>query len=253
MMKSNIVLVAVAGYVLGNLTACSHVANFFPDKEKDYQHTNEIPMLNWPAELRANPAPTPSATPPTALSPPSDNTTPAPEAELAPEDTAPAPLSDISSEIPEQAKPPSAADPVPDETGDTSKPVVIEQVKIDGSSRLRLNVTMIRAWRAVDKALSRNSIEVTERNPEERRYTIQYDPNEKKVQDGSLWDEAIFIFKGFEIDEKEYRLKLVESADTIEVQLVDGQQKTVADTVESLKLLDVLEKTIKAEFTGDKK
>jgi outer membrane protein assembly factor BamC len=268
MMKANIILITVASYSLVNLTACGHAAKFFPDKERDYQHVKEIPMLNWPKELRANFAPEPSPAPQTATipEPPAENAAPALSATPPLTDTATpgaAPLSanaspeaapyNIASDIPAQAKPPSDADPVPDETGDTSKPIGIEQVKRDGISRLRLSVPMLRAWRAIDKALSRNAIEVTERNPEERRFTVQYDPDEKKVQDGSLMDEVRFIFKGFQTNEKDYRLQLVETANHIEVVMVDGNKKPLADSAASVKLLDALEKTIKADFVETKK
>lgn len=277
----NTFLLAITGCLLGNLTACGTAATYFPDKEQAYRHVKEIPMLNWPAELR-----TPKATVPvTPVAPTeqpldapqvSNNSSPALVSQPAENSALPATSSasampqstdsatastpeatvapyDFASEIPKEAKPPSDADPIPDDTGDTSKPVVIEQIKRDGSSRLRLNVNMLRAWRSVDKALSRNSIEVTNRNPEEHRYTVQYDPNEKKPKDGSFLDEIHFMFKGFDIHEQTYRLKLVEVSDKIEVELVDEKLKPIVDTEASVKLLDVLEKSIKADFAEAKK
>jgi outer membrane protein assembly factor BamC len=247
--KTKVILVAVAGYMLTHLTACGHVTKLFPDKERDYQHTKEIPMLNWPKDLRDNPTPVPSVTPAT---PSSDGAVPEPGSP-APTSENTAPASDIASEIPEQARPPSDADPVPDETGDTSKPIVLEKIKQDGSSQLQLKAPMIRAWRAIDKALSRNSIEVTERNPEERRYTVQYDPNEKKFEDGSLMGEVKFLFKGFQSNEQEYRLQLIENSDHVTVMILDSDNKPLADTAASVKLLDMLEKTIKENFPTTKK
>jgi outer membrane protein assembly factor BamC len=263
-MKSKLILLTVTGYILGNLMACGHATKFFPDKERDYQHTKEIPMLNWPKDLRTSAAPAPSPIPNSATPPAISAIPTAPAANTAPVlstdtpavtmpenlDPAAAPPYDIATDIPSQAKPPSDADPVPDDTGDTKKPIVIEQVKRDGSSRLRLNATMLRAWRAIDKALSRNAIEVTERNPEEHRYTVQYDPDEKKAQDGSLMDEVTFIFKGFQTHEQEYRLQLIETSDhIIEAVIIDSDKKPIADTAASVKLLDVLEKIIKTDFT----
>lgn len=247
--KTKIILTTVAGYIAVNLTACSHVTKLFPDKERDYQHTKEIPMLNWPKDLRDNPTPVPSVTPAT---PSPDGAVPEPGSP-APTSENTAPASDIASEIPEQARPPSDADPVPDETGDTTKPIAIEKTKQEGSSQLRFNVPMLRAWRAIDKALSRNSIEVTERNPEEHRYTVQYDPDEKKFEDGSLMDEVRFFFKGFQTNEQEYRLQLIENTDHVTVMMVNSDKKPLADTTASVKLLDTLEKTIKENLTETKK
>ncbi|WP_394751848.1 outer membrane protein assembly factor BamC [Crenothrix sp.] len=249
--KTKIILITVAGYIAGNLTACSHVTKLFPDKERDYQHTKEIPMLNWPKDLRDNPTPAPKVAP-AASSPSPDDMTPSPGSPVPTSENS-APASDIASEIPEQARPPSEADPVPDETGDTTKPIAIEKTQQDGSSQLRFNVPMLRAWRAIDKALSRNSIEVTKRNPEEHRYTVQYDPDEKKFEDGSLMDEVKFLFKGFQTNEQEYRLQLIENSDHVTALIVDSDKKPLADTAASVKLLDTLEKTIKENFSETKK
>lgn len=263
-MKPNLVLITLASCILGNLSACGHVTKFFPDKERDYQHTKEIPMLNWPKDLRTSPAvpapeqisplstsvPTPPSSPEAASAlESSDKTVPATAPTYENIDPATAPPYDITADLPAQAKPPSDADPVPDDTGDTTKPLVIEQVKRDGSSRLRLYGSMLRAWRAIDKALSRNSVEVTKRNPEEHRYTVQYDPDEKKAHDGSFKDEITFIFKGFQTHEQEYHLQLIENSDHIEMLITDNKQKPLADTAASVKLLDVLEKAIKTEST----
>jgi len=64
------------------------------------------------------------------------------------------------------------------------------------------------AWRIASKALSRKSIEVTERNQEEGLFIVQYDPDEQKVEDGSYWDEVVFLFGGIQSNEKTYLLKL---------------------------------------------
>ena len=42
-------LLAVA--ILPNLTACGYIKSLFPDKEKDYQYTTEIPPLILPPDL----------------------------------------------------------------------------------------------------------------------------------------------------------------------------------------------------------
>ena len=101
----------------------------------------------------------------------------------------------------------------------------------------------------VGKALSRNSIEVTSRNQEEKSLHVQYDPDEKKVEDGSLWDEVIFVFRGLQTGEKEYVVKLVGNKQQTEVMVMDKEQKPL-DEGPGLKLLTLLHDTIKADLTN---
>lgn len=202
--------------VLVNVSACSTIKNLFPDKEKDYQFTTEIPPLVLPIDLAgASIANVPS---------------PAPAAETADVAVAPA--------VPSTETAPTVG----------RKLIQVELVDADeGTKRLRIGAPSEIAWRMVGKALSRKSIEVTNRNQEEGLFHVQYDPNKKEVKDGSLWDEAVFLFKGFEITEQEYVLKLVENNQQTDVIIMDKDQKPVADGT-SLSLLTLLHDTIKADL-----
>ena len=52
-MKNRIRFIAI-GIATVVLAGCSYVKSLFPDKERDYQYTTEIPMINYPADLRKN-------------------------------------------------------------------------------------------------------------------------------------------------------------------------------------------------------
>jgi outer membrane protein assembly factor BamC len=99
----------------------------------------------------------------------------------------------------------------------------------------------------VGKALSRKSIEVTNRNQEEGLFHVQYDPNKQEVEDGSILDEIRFFFKGFEITEQEYVVKLSENNQQTDIVVLDKEQKPVADAG-SLSLLMLLHDTIKSDL-----
>jgi len=103
------------------------------------------------------------------------------------------------------------------------------------------------AWRVVDKALSRKSIEVTNRDKQTKLFSLRYDPNEKKLEDGSLWDEALFIFSGFQNDEKALILKLSDIDQQTQVEVLDKDQQPTTDPV-ALTLLKALLETIKTDF-----
>ena len=251
-MKEKIGSFFIFATVLFNLSACSYVKSLFPDKEKDYQYTTEIPPLILPDDLKKNQIPdvptsassTPSSPSPStdadATVPPVAVNTPASAAQAINESTAtpPAPVEDRA-----PAASPESEPIVPDTA------ITVERVKFDtGENRLRINVPFTRAWRIASKALSRKSIEVTERNQEEGLFTVQYDPDEQKVEDGSYWDEVVFLFGGIQSNEKTYLLKLERNNQQTDIVVVDEEdQKQLSDPA-SFKLLTLLQETIKADL-----
>lgn len=208
----------IIGAVLFNLSACSTIKTWFPDKEKDYQFTTEIPPLVLPADLGGDSIPHVSAAPVTEAV---DAAPAAPSIETVP-----------------------AVD---------RKSIQLELVDAEqGAKRLRIGAPSAMAWRMVGKALSRKAIEVTNRNQEQGLFHVQYDPNKQQVEDGSFWDEVIFVFTGFEVTEQEYVLKLVdnnliENKRQTDVIVLDKEQKPVTDSG-SLSLLKLLHDTIKADL-----
>ncbi len=298
-------LIAVA--MLASVSACSTIKNLFPDKEKDYQYTVEIPPLNVPADLGKNDIldshvaassspvaeePTQAAAPetPAVNEPPAVEEPPkaaasdeVPIANEPPvvEEPAKAAVSEAPvaneppvvvepsqaavSETPVANKPPAVEEPAKDTTPNNStaadatasdstvkSEIKLELAKSDtGASELRIGAPLARAWRIVGKALSRKSIEVTERNQEEGRFTVQYDPEEQKVEDGSLWDEAVFMFSGFQGNEKAYVLKLAENNQQTHIVLLDEAGQPLINDAAGLKLLTVLQDTIKADLADN--
>jgi outer membrane protein assembly factor BamC len=201
--------------VSANLSACTYIKNLFPDKEKDYQFTTEIPPLTIPPDLAGG------------------SITNVPAASAAPTaDAAP------------------AADPSPEPAPTVERKLIqVELVNADqGTKRLRIGAPPLTAWRMVGKALSRKFMEVTSRNQEEGMFRVLYDPNSKEVEDGGIWDEVVFFLKGFEANEQEYVLKLVENdSQQTDVVILDKEQKPIADEA-SLSLLTLLHDTIKADL-----
>ncbi len=224
-MKTKISLVFVVAVLL-NVSACTYIKNLFPDKEKDYQFTTEIPPLVLPPDLANDSAAKALSVVPAA-------------------ETADVAVSDSVDEALENE--PSAPESETDQDIDRES-IQLELVDADqGAKRLRIGTSSITAWRMLGKALSRNSIEVTNRNQEERLFYIHYEPNKQVVEDESILDEIVFFFIGFDIAEREYILKLIESNRQTDVIILDKEQKPVADQV-SLRLLTLLHDTIKADL-----
>ncbi len=117
----------------------------------------------------------------------------------------------------------------------------------DGTALVRIGDVIQRSWRIVGKALSRHSIEITDRDELERIYFVQYDPDFKKIEDGSLWDEFLFIFGSDPANDKKFGVKLVESGDFTEIIVLDSEEEPVSEGP-GLKLLHLLYKTIKEDL-----
>ncbi|MGZ8161228.1 MAG: outer membrane protein assembly factor BamC [Methylobacter sp.] len=225
----SLILVAV----LVNVSACSYIKNLFPDKEKDYQFTTEIPPLVLPPDLAGDsiakvpPAVQAAQTADAASAETAESSSSAPAEETA--DAAPAAQAEAAPEI-------------------DRKLIQVELADADqGTKRLHIGAPATRAWRMVGKALSRKAIEVTNRNQDEGTFRVQYDPDKQEVEDDSIWDEVRFFFKGFDITEQEYVVKLVENNQQTDVIIMDKEQKPAADNM-SLSLLTLLHDTIKADL-----
>lgn len=249
--------------VLPALSSCSYIKNWFPDKGKDYQYTTEIPELVIPADLKNAQAlslPIPTSAPAET----SDSNQPTPEqteASVQPAQTSAAVTAiaenntsannQAAESVPaeETVIEPTAASVQPDSNQAPVKrePIQVELVKTAEQISLRMHAPFVNAWRAIDKALSRKSLEVTSRNIEEKRFNVQYDADEHKLEDSSIWDEAAFIFGGFQGNEKAYTLKLVETNSQTDVIVLDAEQKPATDAG-ATGLLNLLQETIKTDF-----
>jgi outer membrane protein assembly factor BamC len=210
-------LVSVA--ILLNVSACSVIKTYFPDKEKDYQFTTEIPDLIIPPDL-------------------------------APNSTAKAPA--IAAPAPQAAEAPPVTHQIETVPEVDQKLIQAELVDAEqGTKRIHISAPESMAWRMVGKALSRKVLEVTDRNQEKALFHVLYDPNKQQEQDDSLLGEVAFLFKGFVSGEREYILKLIGNNAQTDVVILDKEEKPVADEA-SLNLLTLLRDTIKADLAANK-
>jgi outer membrane protein assembly factor BamC len=239
-MNFNFKTLTLVGVVSINLTACSYIKSLFPDKEKDYQYTAAIPPLIIPNDLKQSSS--------------SGASMPKLPEETSQNDSAATDAKATGSESQADTQNTESAAPVV-EAEEKYEKISVELVKFnDGENRLRLGLENPRAWRLVNKALSRKSIEVTNRNQAEGYFVVQYDPDEKQIEDGSLWDETVFLFSGFHGNEKEYYLKLEERDRKTDVIILDEEQQPLSDDDggAGLKLLTLLQETINADLATKK-
>jgi len=194
------------------LSGCGRIKAYFPDKERDYQLTQEIPALIVPADLKDNAIQV-------------------------------APVITVKPTV-YQAVTHAESD------NQTTKDDIIYVDLVEyagGATRIRIEDTLEHSWRLLGKALSRHSIEITDRNELDHMYFVQYDADFKKIEDGSLWDEILFIFASDPAKEQEFRIKLAENGALTEVIVLDGNDKPQSKGA-GLKLLTLLYQSIKEDL-----
>ena len=195
--------------ILVSLNAgCSYIKSLFPDKERDYQFRTEIPELIIPDDLKAHKLPG-------LLSAPSATVTNASSGQ-----------SNADSGV---AKPVMSSS---DQNGlpPTTTTVVDRSAQAVPGSSLMIDQPQKQAWRLVSRALSRQKIEISERNLDQGYFYVKYDPDAVKPEDSSFWDEMLFLFGEDPSHEKEYRISLFEVTPLeTEVTVQNSEGKTIAD------------------------
>jgi outer membrane protein assembly factor BamC len=257
----------LAAVLLANLSACSYVKSLFPDKEKDYQYTTEIPPLIYPKDLAKGdvlnlPPASPSqdmdatgsvqAEPNPVLPVIAKTSEPAELAALPDASVANTTAQELARQDANQENTNALPSTVPDRASEKKLPInrtllTVDVVKTGETNSLRVDSNFDTAWRTINKALSRKSIEVTNRDQPEKLITVRYDAGMGAVKDGSLWDEALFIFSGLPGSDKQYSLKFSEHEQQTDVTVLNEDLQPVADE-DSLNLLKLLQDTIKADF-----
>ena len=71
-MTLNIRSIFMAALVLLNVSGCTYIKSLFPDKEKDYQYTTEIPPLIIPEDLKKSQIPSLTSSKPASATAMSD-------------------------------------------------------------------------------------------------------------------------------------------------------------------------------------
>jgi outer membrane protein assembly factor BamC len=227
MMKpiANLALITVASL---NLCACSFLGGYFPNKEKDYQFSTELPPLTIPAEIL------------------NKSLEKKPAVKQLPEDT------ETVAVIGEVVK----AAPVP--AGTVTPPAVVtepqkaekthvELIKfVDGDTRLQINKPVAITWRLVGKALTRKGLEITARDQANAEFTVQYDPNASSYKDESLLDEFNFVFSPDQNQEKPHHIKLLAHDKLTELVVLNEKGIPLADG-SGLSLLKLLLTTMESD------
>lgn len=185
MYRSNMIVRLLAWLGLGfMLTGCSYIASLFPDKQKQYQYTTEIPALEVPPDLSI------STVTGARWKNPDGSTSGGPRAAA----TA------TSSEVADAG----------DATGDDGENKITLAQNTEDVPLIELVMPFTDAWNDVGRALGRMKVEVSDRNREDGVYYVYYGGPKEKYQDKGVWDDISSLFTGGPEGSQEYRVKLEE-------------------------------------------
>ncbi|BBL76455.1 outer membrane protein assembly factor BamC [Methylomagnum ishizawai] len=233
-------VLALAGLCAG-LSACETISGWFPDKQKQYKYSTEIPPLEIPPDLTSS---TIEDAATRKLSEPTQEETvrtrpgeePAPEAER-----------------PEEAEPPRPA------AKRTQSPEVDSTLaqSSDNVPLIEIEAPFDRAWSDVAKALGRLELEVTDQNRSEGMYFVYYGGDQKPYEDRGFFGDVAALFGGGQEKSREYRVKLEDKGQTqttlVYVLDSDGKPQDSGPGFELLKRLHETLKTLaESPKTGEK-
>lgn len=223
-----------------SLNGCSTLQSWFPDKEKDYQFTTELPPLIIPADLIQKPSLPISHR--STVTEPVVTTKKLIESKKSAEKT-----------LTSKAEPPAPIVNRPTLTEPETE-VINNKIEIrlthENVPTLHLNVPSARAWRIVGKAVSRSSgIEIIERNQDNQQIRIHV-ANEKPVAESetSFLEDSLSVFDGFVNNDTAYVLQFHEVDSTTAITVLNSELQSLEDNSDN-KILTILFDTIKADLS----
>ena len=183
------------------LGGCETVSSWFPDKQKQYKFSSDIPPLEIPPDLSsstiedvANPAPTDRG----VL---------------------------VSDETPAQQAPSASAAEAP-----APEPARSSQTSVLGQNSANVPLVEIEApfdlaWAEVAKALGRMEVEVSDQNRSDGVFYVYYGGDKAATNDRGFFGDVADMFSGGAAKSKEYRVKLEQRGKATAVTVLDSESK----------------------------
>lgn len=226
------------GLLLIAAAGCSTIKSWFPDKERDYQFTTEIPEIVVPDDLKAGSLSTLAVSAPTepaAIEAPvaavAKKSTAAAEGIVAPNKTA-------------------ASEAAIKQADDTQASESVASAPESSGSSLKIDQPQIQASHIVSKALSRQKLEIIERNLDKGFFVVKFDPNAVQPEDKNWLDEINFVFGDEPSHEREFRIHLRQlNPQLTEVTVQDSEGKTQSSAAANA-LLKLMTDAINQDISG---
>jgi outer membrane protein assembly factor BamC len=201
------------------LGGCETISSWFPDKQKQYKYSTEIPSLEIPPDLTASTI---------------DDANIRRLSEPAPEEvgrSAERDTGEASSEEQEQEGVQPAGEEAPKSALRKTKTPGVETTLAQSSDNVPLveiEAPFDRAWSEVAKALGRLELEVTDQNRSDGVYFVYYGGDQKPYEDRGFFGDVAEMFGSGVENTKEYRVKLEDKGPTTLLYVLDSEEKPQA-------------------------
>jgi outer membrane protein assembly factor BamC len=210
------------------LSGCETISSWFPDKQKQYKYSSEIPPLEIPPDLNASTIEGAVAKRGGSGSGESSEDRPPVGTEEVPE---PRPAESESS----RPAPAQRSGPTPSLAQSSNDVPLIE-----------IEAPFERAWVEVSKALGRMELEISDQNRSDGVYYVYYGGDKKPYEDRGFFGELAEMFGGGTESSKEYRIKLEDKGKLTTVYVLDSENKPQSSG-RGLELLKQLHETLLSE------
>ncbi|QSA97024.1 outer membrane protein assembly factor BamC [Methylococcus sp. EFPC2] len=195
----------------GSLSACSVLESLFPDKQKQYRYSSDIPALEIPPDLTSS-----------TLEGTKGGGGPRPSSREAEEESPPsAAVAEENTGSRRAASKPAAKPEVPRTTLAQSN---------DNATLIEVEAPYAETWNDVSRALGRLEVELTDQNRSDGVFYVYYGGTSPKPKEGdsSLWQDLKSMFSNEE-KASEYHVKLEEAGDVTNVFVLDASGKSVSE------------------------
>ncbi|MGZ8216636.1 outer membrane protein assembly factor BamC [Methylomagnum sp.] len=195
------------------LAGCDTISSWFPDKQKQYQYSTEIPPLEIPPDLSSS---TIDGAKRGAAGSDRDSGLSREASEVRESPVAEAPEnSPAESERPKRsAKSPKRSEAAPTLAQSSDDVPLIE-----------IEVPFELAWVEVAKALGRMELEITDQNRSDGVYYVYYGGDRKPYEDRGFFGDIAEVFGAGQALSKEYRIKLEQKGTATSVYILDSDNK----------------------------
>ncbi len=212
---------ACLGGVAIAMVGCSYVTDLFPDKQKNYRYSSELPDLEIPPDMSA---------------PGSDADAPS---LVKHSQSAKGKYSVDSSETENttaQTKP-VKADASSQTKGKKHKSVkhsdnnVTLAQNMENAALIEIQEPYEEAWNDVGRAIGRLKIEISDQNRSDGLYYVYYGGTapKKPGEETSFWDDVGSVFSSDTDQAHEFRIKLEDKDTTTNVYIMDQEGKAISD------------------------
>lgn len=211
--------VALAGLLTAGLGACSTIQSWFPDKQKEYRYSSEIPPLEIPPDLIGS---TPEI----------------------PSDSHAATVADAAADV---RSPASAVADSPIGKYRPSQPGVEESATLaqdNTGTHIAIEAPFANVWTMAEKAINRLHIEIKDKDRSQKMLYVYYSEDAKPFKPS--WSDDIFsAFRdSHRDDEREYQVRLEEVGDVLtKIRVLDSAGKAQSEG-EGRKLLQIIYRKI---------